>query len=110
MVLLLSGTGYPQYLIDENFNEMTDGQNIPPVGWVFGQGDFPALSNYNYQFGWKGKDFGNVTGGHNDIGIAVNIYGTSRICWAISPSVDLSATSLKRLSFDVALTKYNSID
>ncbi len=110
MIFLLSGIGYSQYLIDENFNEMTDGQYIPPVGWVFGQGDFPVLANYNYTSGWKGKDFGNVTSGPNDIGIAVNIYGTSRRCWAISPSVDLSATSTKQLSFDVALTNYNSTD
>ena len=108
MILLFSSATYSQYLINENFNQMSSGQYIPPTGWVFGQGDFPTLTNYNYSSGWKGKDFGNVTDGLNEVAIAVNIYGTSRRCWAISPAVDLSSTSTKELSFDAALTNFNS--
>ncbi len=108
MILLLSSSLYSQYLLNENFNTMTSGQKIPPPGWVFGQGEFPTLSNYNYQSGWKGKDFGNVTSGPNEVALAVDIYGISRRCWAITPAVDLSATTTKELSFDIALTNFNS--
>ena len=62
----------------------------------------------NYHSGWKGKNFGNVTEGPNQISIAVNIYGSSRICWAITPPVNLSATTTKQLSFDTALTNYDN--
>ena len=50
MLLLLSSSGYSQYLLDENFNEMTDGQYVPPAGWVFGQGEFPTLDNFELSF------------------------------------------------------------
>ena len=106
IILLFSRIGYSQYLMDENFNAMTDGQFVPPTDWVFGQGDFPELTDFEYSSGWKGKNFGN-TNGPNAIAIAVNIYGTSRKCWAITPPVDLSLTSIKKLSFDVALTHWN---
>ena len=64
----------------------------------------------NIHSGWKGKNFGNVPDGPNQIAIAINIYGSGRICWAITPEMDLSTASVKKLSFDAALTHWNSVN
>ncbi len=41
---------------------------------------------------------------------AMNIYGTDRHAWMITPAIDLSSLNSPTLTFDLALTKYNSSD
>lgn len=63
--------------------------------------DLSAPSN-----GWK---FTN-THAFGPIHASLNIYGTDRYAWMITPAFDLSSLSTPTLTFDMALTKYGSSD
>jgi hypothetical protein len=39
----------------------------------------------------------------------INIYGTSKKGWLVTPAIDLSALSTPTLTFDLALTKFNNV-
>ena len=56
------------------------------------------------QWSYASSDNSGIEAGH----YYKNIYGTSCKSWMITPEIDLSTASAPQLSFDVALTKYNS--
>ena len=56
------------------------------------------------QWTYASSDNSGIEAGH----YYKNIYGTSCKAWMITPEIDLSTASAPQLSFDVALTKYNS--
>jgi hypothetical protein len=61
----------------------------------------PTTSNYS---GWR-LDNTHVFGARH---ASLNIYGTGTKYWLVTPPIDLSALASPTLTFDLALTKYNT--
>jgi len=87
----------------ENFSQFW-----PPANWMRYNGFLgnPAVLSSS-KTGWVPDDFGNLTSPVNR-SARLNIYGTTRKDWLVSPTIDLgSGATQYQLEFDLALTKYS---
>ncbi len=92
----------------ENFNDfLGSSPYTPPENWTKFTGmmaDTVELTPTNY--GWLGDDFGNNT--DNTISARLNIYGTTRKHWLITPPIDLGDGTISyQAEFDLAYTTYS---
>ena len=83
---------------------------FPATCWTFAQGYIDqtmttVTSSTSY---WVQDDFANVTSPLNK-SAKINIYGTLRKDWLITPSYDLGAGGNKKLDFDLALTTFADV-
>lgn len=76
-----------------------------PSCWYEGKGILTASSVLANGSSWTDDNFGNASGGSDCA--KINIYGTSREEWLISPSIDVSAGNVQ-VSFDMIATEWNS--
>jgi len=86
----------------ENFSQFW-----PPANWMRYNGFLgnPAVLSSSTT-GWVPDDFGNLTSPVNR-SARLNIYGTTRKDWLVSPTIDLgSGATQYQLEFDLALTKF----
>ncbi len=92
--------------INENFNT----NSVLPNGWSQGKGILKEENTVvkNDYTSWQVVAFANDYS--NDSGRKINIYGSYRSDWLISPAVNLDAISAdkRKLYFDVAATKYGN--
>ncbi|HOM35519.1 MAG TPA: fibronectin type III domain-containing protein [Bacteroidales bacterium] len=79
---------------------------FPPSCWLRRQGQLTVNSTLTTSTLWIADGFANV----GTTGAArINIYGTNRFAWFITPTIDLGDGSNNyMLEFDLALTAYNS--
>ncbi len=83
---------------------------VPPTGWTKYVGllteDSELLTS---TYGWISDDFGNVVTDPANKSARVNVYGSSRYHWIMTPPVDLGTDREDLyLSFDYSLTAYGT--
>lgn len=88
----------------QNFEEFW-----PPANWMRYSGYLlPTSTLTSVTTVWVPDDFGNVTSPINR-SAKINIFGSSRYHWLVSPTIDLgSGTTNYQLEYDVALTRFAS--
>ncbi len=87
------------------FPTMEEFATVTPSCWSQKQGFLTANSVLtSVSSGWSAKSFGN-TGSSS---AAINIYGTDKKNWLISPAFNFAGTNPMQVEFDVAFTAYNS--
>lgn len=88
----------------------TTGSPFPPTNWTLRSGlmvdpiELTTATSYWYQ-----DDFANVVTDPTNESARMNIYGTTRKGWIISPPIDMPGAGYQ-LEFDIALTKYNNAE
>ena len=80
----------------------------PPLCWSRAQGllTTPVTFSSTATSGWVIDDYLNVTTPVNKC-IKINIYGTARKEWLMTPSYDLGTGGNLQMEFDIALTNWN---
>ncbi|MFA7214215.1 MAG: choice-of-anchor D domain-containing protein, partial [Candidatus Cloacimonadaceae bacterium] len=81
----------------------TSSDTFPPLNWTRASGIFPIIDGTSSQ--WFRDDWLNGPSGNN--AAKINIYGTGRKGWLITPPVDIPA-SVHELKFDLALMDYGN--
>lgn len=81
--------------------------NVPADCWSAAKGILgdPTTFSNTTSSSWLSDNFANRTTGGN-LAARVNIYGTTRNEWLITPSYDLGSAGNMQLEFDLALTQY----
>ena len=91
----------------ENFNSYTT-SDWPPVDWTRGEGELTSDSEIVIPaYGWACDDFANITEPENK-SARINLYGTARNNWLITPIIDLDNCPDAELTFDIAMTAYGN--
>jgi hypothetical protein len=98
----LSGTGFDASVSE--FPYVVDFSTWPALNWTQLVGPYPNLPWSGTQ--WYADDWLNVTSPVNKAA-KINIYGSMRYGWLVSPPIKLSVDGI-RLSFDAALLEFNS--
>ncbi len=103
----LTGVGFA---LTTPFTENFEG-TFPPNSWTRKQGLLTDTVTFTSSTSnWVQDDFGNITSPVNK-SAKLNIYGTTRKDWLISPPIILPAltdpNTMYKLEFDVALTSWN---
>lgn len=113
IILVISFSLYLNAIVDEfpwseDFSEADLSTNWPLEEWDKAEGVLTENSDLVWgAFGWAPDDFANLTIPEN-ICARINIYGTGRIHWLITPTFLLDEYSDYFLSFDYALTQYGN--
>jgi len=90
----------------EDFSEADISTNWPLEEWDRAEGELTENTQLVWDaFGWSPDDFANLTFPEN-ISARINIYGTGRIHWLVTPVIQIDEESEYILSFDYALTQY----
>jgi len=84
-----------------------DFATYPGDGWSEAQGALGSPSGSSS--GWGSDDFANDTNHANGTSARLNIYGTSRDEYLISPSFNISGATFY-LNFDIALTEWSNMN
>ncbi len=88
--------------VDETFEKVT------PNCWSELKGFLQVNSNIiETDATWGGKVFAGVSNSTNQ-SAHINVYGTDRKDWLVTPSIDLGTEGNKQLEFDLALTDFGS--
>lgn len=86
----------------ESFGTATT-DTFPPASWSRLAGQYPVASGTNTL--WGRGNWLNGAAGNN--AAKMNIYGTSRFAWLITPPIAIPADGFE-LKFDLGLTRYNA--
>jgi len=104
----IAGNAIETFPWAEDFAEADLSENWPLPGWDKAEGELSENTTMVWDaFGWAADDFANIEEPVN-ISARINIYGTGRIHWLVTPSFNLTAGTDYILSMDMALTQYGN--
>jgi len=104
----LIGDAIETFPWSEDFAEADLSSNWPLPGWDKAEGELSENTNMVWDaFGWAADDFANIEEPEN-MSARVNIYGTGRIHWLVTPSFNFADGADYILNMDMALTQYGN--
>lgn len=93
---------YSSFPVSENFG--STGAAFPPTNWTRYSGVLANPSTLTSSSLWGSDDWANVLTSPPNYSARINIYGSSRYGWLVTPLLHLPVNSM--LQFDLALTDY----
>ncbi len=104
----LIGNAIETFPWTEDFAEADPSSNWPLPDWDRAEGELTESTTMAWDaFGWSADDFANIVEPVN-MSARINVYGTGRIHWLVTPSFNLASGQDYVLSMDMALTQYGN--